>query len=82
MNFTLNILLYFFIALMLVQNHLIVAFLAVGIFTFRVGAVWLLPLAFLIDGYFGAFYHVPVISLCAIVWFFATEFIRPRLLIS
>lgn len=82
MNLLYNSLLYILITFLIFQNHLLLAVIAVGVFTWRVGAVWLLPLAVCIDGYFGAFYEVPVISLVAGTWFLVTEFIRPRLLLK
>ena len=81
MKLILNIFLYFFIALMIVQNNLIVAGILVLWFTMRCGAVWLLPLAFMIDGYFGAFEHIPVITFYACAWYALSSFVRPRLLV-
>lgn len=82
MKLAVNILLYIFIAFMVLQSHLFVAGIAVVLFTYRCGAGWLVPLAFMIDGYFGAFYHIPVISMVTCVWFFVSELIRPRLLLQ
>lgn len=62
------------------QNHLILAFLLAGWFTWRVGAFLLLPLAIALDGYFGAFYNVPALTIFAIIWYVVSEFVRPRLL--
>ncbi|MBP6923954.1 MAG: hypothetical protein KBC62_01100 [Candidatus Pacebacteria bacterium] len=67
---------------MVMQNHLIVGFLLVVVFTFRVGALLLIPLAVFIDGYFGAFYSVPMITMVAILWYVASEFVRPQLLMQ
>lgn len=72
-------LLYLLIALLVIENQLIVAVLASVWFTYKVGAFWLIPLAFLLDGYFGAFHHIPFISLIACLWYVASEFARPRL---
>ena len=74
--------LYFFIALTVTQNQLIVAALLALWFTARVGAVWLLPLAFLLDGYFGAFAEIPYITLVACIWYVISEYIRPRLIVQ
>ena len=74
--------LYFFIALTVTQNQLIVAALLALWFTVRVGAVWLLPLAFLLDGYFGAFAEIPYITLVACIWYVISEYIRPRLIVQ
>jgi vacuolar-type H+-ATPase subunit I/STV1 len=72
-------LLYTLIALLVVQNQLLLAGLLVLLFTYYISAVWLIPLGFLIDGYFGAFATVPVFSMVAISWFVISEFLRPRL---
>lgn len=82
MKHALNLFLYLFIAFMILQNQIFIACIAILWFTFRCGAVWLLPLAFVIDGYFGAFEHVPVITLCACAWYVLSEFVRPRLLVQ
>ena len=82
MKLAINIFLYIFIALMMLQNHLIFATVGIVLFTFRCGAVWLLPLAFAIDGYFGAFYAIPYITIAACAWYVVSEFIRPQLLLQ
>lgn len=82
MKFFFTLVLYFLIALMVIENQLIIAAMLVAWFTFRVGAVWLLPLAFLLDGYFGAFTEIPYISIIACVWYVLSEYIRPRLIVQ
>ncbi len=79
MIFILYLILYIFIAILIVQNQLLLAFLAVLLFTYYRSAVWLIPLGFFIDGYFDAFFSVPVFSLAAISWYVASEFFKPRL---
>ena len=81
MNFLFNISLYILILLLVLQNHLVFGFLLVIVFTYRVGALWLLPLGFLIDGYFGAFANIPYMSITAIGWYVLSEFVRPKLLV-
>ena len=49
-------------------------------FSFRVSAVWLLPVAILLDGYFGAFYEMTVISIAILIWYVFSELLRPQLL--
>ncbi len=71
--------LYGLIALFAVQNQLLLAVFLVLLFTYYLNAVWLIPLAFLIDGYFGAFFIVPVFSIFSVVWYVASEFLKPRL---
>jgi hypothetical protein len=65
---------------MVIENQLIIAALLALWFTSRVGSVWLLPLAFLLDGYFGAFSDIPYISLTVCIWYVISEYIRPRLI--
>lgn len=64
------------------QNVFVVAVPLAIWFSFRCGAVWLLPVAFLVDGYFGAFYTLPMFSIITVVWFFIVEVIKPRLLLA
>lgn len=77
-----NFILFLLIALMVTQNHFFIGFALVLLFTFRVGAVWLIPLAVFIDGYFGAFHTVPVITMVTIAWYAVSEFVRPQLLVQ
>lgn len=80
MNKLINVVLYISITIAVLQNVFVVAVPLTIWFTFRAGAVWLIPLAFLIDGYFGAFYAIPIFSITICVWFSISEVIRPRLL--
>ncbi len=77
-----TLILYFLIAFMIIENQIAIAVLLSGWFTFRVGALWLIPLAFLLDGYFGAFSDIPYISIIACVWYVISEYIRPRLIVQ
>ncbi len=81
MRLFITLVLYFLIALMIIENQIVVTALLAGWFTFRASAVWLLPLAFLLDGYFGAFSDIPYISLIACVWYVISEYIRPQLIV-
>jgi hypothetical protein len=71
--------LYLSITLLIIQNQLLLAFLLVLLFTYYRSAAWLIPLGFLIDGYFNAFFAVPVFTITAIVWYVISEFLKPRL---
>lgn len=82
MKYVLNCILFGLIALMVTQNHMFIAFGLVLWFTYRVGAILLIPLAIIIDGYFGAFYSYPTITLVAILWYVVSEFLRPQLLLQ
>lgn len=59
------------------QNLLPFTVLLTFVFTLRFGAVWLIPLAFLLDAYFGTYSSVPVLSLVSIGWFVVFESLRP-----
>jgi hypothetical protein len=82
MNTLLDILTYFFIAVLAVQNHLLIAFVLVVVFTFRRGAGLLIPLAFAIDGYFGSFTTLPAITIFTIAWYAVSAIVRPQLLMQ
>lgn len=82
MNLVLNIILFMLIALLVVHNFLLLALFLTALFSYRAGAVWLLPLAFAIDGYFGAFHALPLFSMFAAGWYVLTEFIRPQLMLQ
>ncbi|MCA9367381.1 hypothetical protein KC887_03930 [Candidatus Kaiserbacteria bacterium] len=59
--------------------------LAIGVtllFSIRYQTHALLLIGLLLDGYFGAFYHVPVFSLLALSWFVLFESFRDRLNVS
>ncbi len=78
MKFLIQSILFVSIALLVVQNQLLLAFMAALLFTYYRNAIWLIPLGFLIDGYFDAFYTIPVFSLVAIFWYVVSEFLKPR----
>lgn len=82
MNIILNIILYFLVAFLVLQNHLFLAFFATVAYTYRAGAVWLIPLGFGIDGYFGAFSQLPLFSMMATGWYVISECVRPQLIMQ
>jgi hypothetical protein len=82
MKILIGILLYTAIVIAILQNWLWLGGLFTLVFSLRYGAVTLIPLAILIDGYFGNFYGWPYLSLIAIVWYIFIEYIRPRILDS
>lgn len=67
------------VVLLVIQNQLLLAFLLVLLFTYYRSAAWLIPLGFLIDGYFNAFYTFPMFSVATILWYIFSEFLKPRL---
>lgn len=82
MNIFLNFTLYFLIALMVLQDYLLIALFFTILYTYRVGAVWLIPLGFAIDGYYGAFFELPLFSMLATGWYVISECVRPQLIMQ
>lgn len=72
--------LYSIIPILILQNWLLFAAIVVVIFSARYGALFLIPLAILIDGYFGNFYAVPYLSFLATLWYVLVEYLRPRVM--
>jgi hypothetical protein len=58
------------------QGHILLGAITVVLYTFAFSAVALLPLAIVLDGYYGAFYAAPVLSICAIGWYLLSETLR------
>lgn len=46
-------------------------------FSLIASALWLIPVAFLIDGYFAAFYEVPWLSISTVALYAIIELVRP-----
>jgi hypothetical protein len=63
----------------ILQNWLFLTTVLVIFYSIRCGAVSLIPLAFLLDGYFGNFYTIPFISLSAVVWYVLVSYMRPKI---
>ena len=49
-------------------------------YMFRFTGFELIVLAILIDGYFGAFYNIPMISILTIIMVFSIDLLKPTLL--
>ena len=69
----------FLITLAVLQNLLWLAALFALFFTRFFGAMWLMPIAILIDGYFNAFASVPFFSLIAVGWYVLSELLTLRM---
>jgi len=80
-SFLLSAALYLIIIFSVLQSALIVSILAVGAFSLKYSSFALIPLAIIIDAYFGAFHQFPVLSVLAVVWCGSIELIKPRLFI-
>ncbi|NCT02049.1 hypothetical protein GW766_02240 [Candidatus Parcubacteria bacterium] len=79
MNTFLAVLLYSGIGFSIMHNWLLFAGLCISIFSIRHGAIMLIPLAIVLDGYYGNYYSLPYVSLLAVVWYIVIEQIRPRI---
>ncbi len=81
-SYLVNVILYVVTLLAVLLNLLLIAIPAALIFTYRSNAVWFIPAALLIDGYFGMFYTVPWLNIIAITWFAVAELLRPYVLVQ
>ena len=80
MRYVLALSLFTLIIFSLLHNVLWLSAIATVLFSLRFGATALVPLAIVIDGYFGNFHSVPYLSLFSIVWYSLVEYIRPTIL--
>ncbi|MFT7645044.1 MAG: hypothetical protein ACI9BF_000713 [Candidatus Paceibacteria bacterium] len=71
--------LYTFVIFSFMQGWPLLTFFLVIIFSLWHNPATFIPLAILMDGYFGNFASVPTLSILAVGWFVATEYIRPRI---
>jgi hypothetical protein len=78
MNY-IGILLYITTVVAFLQGYLLAAFIALTLYSLRHGAGLVIPMAILLDGYFGNFYQLPYLSLLAVWWYLVIEYTRPRL---
>lgn len=74
--------LYISIAIAILQNWLLLAFVLIVLFSARHGAFLLLPLAISIDGYFGNFYTLPLLSFVSVWWYLLVVYFRPKIVNS
>ena len=70
--------LYLIITFSIMQSAVLLSMVAIAAFTVRYSAVSLIPLAVFLDGYYGAFYEVPALSIASLVWYVLSEIIRAR----
>lgn len=80
MKIFLAIFLYFTIIFSFLQNCLSLLLVSLVVFSIRFGAVSLIPVAILIDGYFGNFFGIPYLSFSVIMWFLLVEYLRPKII--
>jgi hypothetical protein len=74
------ILLYVGIIISFIQNWLLASVIMIGVFSYHFNAASLIPVAIILDGYFGNFYTVPYLSLIAVSWYIAIGYIQPKLI--
>ena len=73
------IIVYFLIPLFFLKNWLGLFFITVLWFGLYINSLALIPLAILLDGYFGNFYSVPVLSIIFTLGALLVEAFRPQL---
>lgn len=61
------------------QSLVILGVISAVVFTVKYSGIALLPLAILLDGYYGAFYSVPLFSLATIGWYILSELLLSRM---
>jgi hypothetical protein len=79
MKYLLLFCIYIGIALMLLEQHLVWAVVLIVLFTYFSGAVWLLPLGLLVDGYFGRVATFPIFTISITLWYVVSTLLRPLL---
>lgn len=71
--------LYGLIIISIMQSLLVLGVAATIIFTLKYSGVALIPLAIVLDGYYGAFFTLPLLSIAAVGWYVVSEVIRVRM---
>lgn len=79
MHIMVPIILYISLTIAVFQNWIVVAVTLAAVFSFRYSAAALIPLAVVVDGYFGFFYATPYLSIAAVLWYIMVEYLRPKL---
>lgn len=78
-QFFISCVLYLGVAISILQNWLLLAFVLLVWFSLRHGAVLFIPLAIMIDGYFGNFYSLPLLSFISVWWYLVVSYVNPKL---
>jgi len=68
--------LYFLIPLTFINNYIWLTVLSAFLFIYYYNSLWLIPMAILLDGYFGDFSAVPFLSIGVIAGSLIIEFIK------
>ena len=61
------------------QSWLLLAAACLTVVSFKSNAAYLIPIAIIMDGYYGAFYSFPWLSVSAVLWFLVIEYVKPRM---
>lgn len=75
-----RIFIFIIIALLMLTSFFWLAGIISVWYMFRFTGFELIVLAILIDGYFGAFYNIPIISILTIIMVFSIDLLKPTLL--
>lgn len=75
-----RIFIFIIIALLMLTSFFWLAGIISVWYMFRFTGFELIVLAILIDGYFGAFYNIPMISILTIIMVFSIDLLKPTLL--
>ncbi|MCA9363425.1 hypothetical protein KC851_03820 [Candidatus Kaiserbacteria bacterium] len=79
MKVTSYIFVYVLILIAVLQNWLWLAAPLILFFSLRCGAASLIPMAILLDAYFGNYYHLPLLSLASVGWYCLVLILRTRM---
>lgn len=80
-SFLFSAFLYLVILFSVLQSSVVVATVSILVFSVKYCTYALIPLAIVLDAYFGAFYVFPVLSCLAVVWCGCVELARPKIFI-
>lgn len=72
-------LLFFLIIFSFMQNWVILFAASLVLFSVRYTTIGLIPVALLLDGYYGHFHTFPTLTLIALGWYLFVEYLRPKL---
>ena len=79
MQYLLASMLYLFCIIAVMQQWLWLAVATIVWFSWRYTPAAFVPAAVVLDGYYGSFYTVPLLSIGAVAWLLAVEYLRPKL---
>jgi hypothetical protein len=80
MKFYWGIAIYLGMVYTFLQGVVWLSFLLLAVYSLLYGAGLVIPVAILIDGYFGNFYSIPYLSLISVWWYILVDYVRPRII--